>query len=94
MGLGKLLTGAYFGKYDKIVHFFATAAIMVLLSVVVPVWVAATAAFAVGVGKELYDWLGRKTRIEWGDLAADALAIGVVLLLYQWLWLPSTWGLR
>lgn len=89
MGLGKLLTGAYFGRYDKTVHFIASAAIMAILTTFLPVAYAAALAFAVGVAKELYDWLWRKTRIEWGDLAVDALAIGVVVLLYRWFW-PAT----
>ncbi len=82
MGLSALLDGAIYGRYDKTVHFIASAALSAMLLAVWPWWGAAAVALAVGVLKELYDWLGRKTNIEVGDLAADALGIVLVLFVY------------
>ncbi len=82
MGLGKFFTGAFYGRYDKTVHFFVSAAITVVLLTLLPWWVAATVAFAIGLLKELYDWIVRKTSLELGDLAVDAAGIGLVVVVY------------
>ncbi|MDO8560144.1 MAG: hypothetical protein Q7S23_03905 [bacterium] len=78
MGVGKFFTGVYYGKYDKAVHFFASAGVTVVLLPVLPLWAAATAAFLVGLGKEAVDWRLRHSRIDPFDLAVNFLGIAAV----------------
>ena len=78
MGWGKFFTGAYYGRYDKAVHFFVSAAITAMLLAVVPPLLAVPLAVGVGGLKELYDWLWRGTRVEWADLAVNILGVAVV----------------
>lgn len=82
MGWLKYCSGAQYGRYDKVVHFFASAALTVVLVSVVPVWAAAAGALGVGGLKELYDWTSRRGRFDVDDVAADA--VGVVLVAGLW----------
>lgn len=81
MGLGGLFTGAYYGRYDKTVHFFASAGLTMVLMTVVPLPAAAAGAFAVGLVKEFVDWRQRRSRIDWRDVAVNALGIATVALI-------------
>ena len=79
MEVGKFFTGVYYGKYDKTVHFFASAGVTVVLLSTLPLWAAAAVAFLVGLGKEIVDRLVRHSRIDPNDLAVNALGIVAVV---------------
>ena len=60
---------------DKYKHLVVSAIITVALNLFLPWWVAGGIAFAIGVGKEVYDMVSGKGCAEWGDLLADVLGI-------------------
>ena len=84
MDFWKIFTGAWYGRYDKIVHFLASAAFTAVLLTMLPPLLSAATAFGGGLLKELHDWKIRRTKIEIVDLGADALgimtAVGVYLV--------------
>ena len=66
---------------DKIAHFALSAFLVLALCLVLPVWISAPVAVAVGFLKE---WLDSKTGTywDWGDIKADCLGVAVATILY------------
>lgn len=60
---------------DKYKHLVVSAIITVALNLFLPWWIAGGIAFAIGVGKEVYDMVSGKGCAEWGDLFADVVGI-------------------
>lgn len=75
MHVWELLNGVRYGKYDKTVHFFLSLLLTLAVAALMPVWVAAGVAFAVGVGKEWYDASVRRGRFDIADLGVNLLGI-------------------
>ncbi len=73
----ELLAGAYYGKYDKSVHFVLSAAITAALLALgwLPLPVVAVVALAAGALKEAWDFWWRKSRFDLADLFVDALGV-------------------
>ena len=65
---------------DKYKHLVASAIITVALNLFLPWWIAGGIAFAIGVGKEIYDKLSGRGRAEWGDLFADIIGVLIGIL--------------
>lgn len=61
---------------DKLLHFFVSAYIVLALTLFIHWGIAAAVAFLLGVAKELMDG-----RIDWKDLAADALGVCASIIL-------------
>lgn len=66
---------------DKIHHMVYSYAITKALRTVLPWYIAAGVALAIGISKEIYDKMSGKGTPEWADLMADCvgIAIGCVL---------------
>lgn len=60
---------------DKLLHVETSAIIVVLISLILPIWVAAIITLLIGVGKEIWDKYHNGTP-EWKDILADAIGIG------------------
>jgi Na+-translocating ferredoxin:NAD+ oxidoreductase RnfD subunit len=65
---------------DKLKHIVVSAIIAVALNLFLPWLAAAGIAFAIGVGKEVYDMVSGKGCSEWGDLLADVVGIIIGIL--------------
>ena len=66
---------------DKVHHFVYSYAITKVLRAFLPVYIAASIAFVIGIGKEVYDKVSGKGTPEWADLIADCggIALGCIL---------------
>lgn len=65
----------YFG-YDGLKHVIASNVMVVVLSLILPLWVAVLVAALAGVGKEVvWDKLMKKGTFDKKDLIADAVGI-------------------
>ena len=60
---------------DKLLHAETSAIIVVLISLLLPIWVAAIITLLIGVGKEIWDKYHNGTP-EWKDILADVIGIG------------------
>lgn len=60
---------------DKLLHVETSAIIVVLISLLLPIWVAAIITLLIGVGKEIWDKYHNGTP-EWKDILADVIGIG------------------
>ena len=65
---------------DKLLHIVVSSAIMVILNLFLPTWVAALATLCVGIGKEIYDKVTGKGCFEWMDIVSDCIGILIGVL--------------
>lgn len=65
---------------DKLKHVIVSAVVMVMLSLVLPKWVAVIATLSIGVSKEVYDKVSKRGCAEWKDLLADCIGVIIGLL--------------
>jgi hypothetical protein len=73
MKLSRLLQGVYYGRYEKLVHFFVAFVLYFIILFLSSYWMTAVYwVIIISVGKELYDKFVRKTEFSLTDLAADA----------------------
>lgn len=75
-----MVFGQTFMQEDKLKHLVVSAIITVALNLFLPWWIAGGIAFAIGVGKEVYDMVSGKGCAEWGDLFADVVGIVIGVL--------------
>lgn len=60
---------------DKLKHVIVSAVVMVMLSLVLPKWVAVIATLSIGVAKEVYDKVSKRGCAEWKDMICDIIGI-------------------
>ena len=65
---------------DKILHFFVSLVLVVVLSLFMHCAVALIVTLAVGVLKEVTDEAGPRGMYDWYDLVADAFGAGIGLI--------------
>ncbi len=65
---------------DKLLHIVVSSAIVVVLGLLMPIWVAALAALGVGIAKEVYDKISGKGCFEWMDIICDCIGILIGVL--------------
>lgn len=65
---------------DKLKHVIVSAVVMVMLSLVLPKWVAGLITLSIGVGKEVYDKVSKKGCCEWKDIMCDLIGIVIGVL--------------
>ena len=71
---------AYIGQ-DGLLHIVFSSLIAVVLSLFLPIWLAAIITFAIGLAKELvYDLLLKKGTFELKDMICDAVGIIIGVL--------------
>ncbi|MDD5109772.1 MAG: hypothetical protein PHI63_00975 [Patescibacteria group bacterium] len=80
--LSSIFSGVRYGRYDKLVHFFASAAIAVIFLPILPLPQAAALSLSFGIAKELYDWLWRHGSFDWYDICADACGVAAATAAY------------
>ena len=82
MNLSKLLQGAYYGRYEKTVHFLLSIIILIILNYFLRWWIAAILILLIGLLKEMGDLLIRKAKFDSLDLLANVagIIIGLSLL--------------
>lgn len=61
-------------EQDKLLHFYVSVVLLLLLSFYIPVWMAASIVVGLGLTKEVYDWY-YYDRWSWGDIAADIVGV-------------------
>lgn len=65
---------------DKLLHIVVSSAIVVMLGLLMPIWVAALTTLSIGISKEIYDKLSGKGCFEWMDLVCDCIGILIGVL--------------
>lgn len=61
-------------EQDKLLHFYVSVVLLLLLAWYIPIWQAALVVLIMGLCKEIYDWY-YYDRWSWGDIVADIVGI-------------------
>lgn len=67
-------------RTDGIQHLAVCALIVVAFGWIRPMWIAPLIALAIGVAKEVYDYVSGKGTAEWHDIICDLLGIALGFL--------------
>lgn len=65
---------------DGMMHVILSSIIVILLSLVLPKWIAAIITLSIGIGKEAYDKVSGKGCAEWKDIVCDLVGIIIGIL--------------
>lgn len=76
MNFTRFLSGVYYGRYDKTVHFLVSVMMTTVFLALMPPAAAIVLAVLAGVTKEIYDYYHSKP-FDLGDLAIDGAGIAV-----------------
>ena len=64
-------------RADGIQHLAVSALIVVAFGWIRPMWIAPVIALAIGIAKEVYDYVSGKGTAEWHDIVCDLLGIAL-----------------
>lgn len=66
---------------DGALHILCSLVILLVLAVFFPLWIAITATFLIGIGKEIYDKISYGL-FSWKDILFDSIGIILAILIF------------
>lgn len=78
----KFLEGKNYYGYDKYLHVFISAILIIIFNHWLSLWLAGCLAFLFGLVKELFDKFFRQENFDFNDLAADlgGIFLGIIII--------------
>jgi hypothetical protein len=84
-GLSTFLKGVYYGRYDKTVHFTASAALTFFALYIWGSLMVLPAIVLLGIAKEIRDMMRPGDHFDWYDITTNIIGVGGGYLLWRML---------